>query len=192
MEQSHIPAVPRPSQGQYEEVSVLSAVQSPPQYVSQPRCDPSNPKHSQLPLRPLHEPTTTQSFPGAPTTELPPIQPQHERSASGSHHTLPSLSSVTGGIQPPPEPKAANYWPSVNPLTAYYSPSYTRSADPPSRQDVEINAASPERLYDRRSASVSLDDPGVREAAEALRDLKAGTSYRLPGSRYWNVVRSQF
>jgi len=36
-----------------------------------------------------------------------------------------------------------------------------------------MNAASPERFSERRSTSVSLDDPDVRMAAEALGDLRA-------------------
>ncbi len=37
-----------------------------------------------------------------------------------------------------------------------------------------VSAASPERYYDGRAGSVSLDDPDVRMAAEALGDLRAG------------------
>lgn len=115
------------------------------------------------------------SFPDTPTTELPPIQSPYERNTSPSNHTLPSLSSVTSGLQQPsPEPRAAvTHWPSLNPYTVYYTPSHAQSADPPQRPDVEMNSASPERYYDRRSASVSLDDPDVRMAAEALGDLRA-------------------
>ncbi|KAK2033036.1 transcription factor Opi1 [Colletotrichum zoysiae] len=36
-----------------------------------------------------------------------------------------------------------------------------------------MNAASPDRFYEGRAASVSLDDPDVRMAAEALGDLRA-------------------
>lgn len=36
------------------------------------------------------------------------------------------------------------------------------------------SAASPDRFADGRASSVSLDDPDVRMAAEALGDLRAG------------------
>ena len=36
--------------------------------------------------------------------------------------------------------------------------------------------ASPDRYLDGRAPSVNLDDPDVRLAAEALGDLRAGTS----------------
>ncbi len=39
-----------------------------------------------------------------------------------------------------------------------------------------VGAASPDGLYNGRGGSVSLDDPDVRLAAEALGDLRAGTS----------------
>ncbi|ORY72175.1 transcription factor Opi1-domain-containing protein [Pseudomassariella vexata] len=88
---------------------------------------------------------------------------------------------------PPPPPAAAvspappqpQHWPSLNPLTAYYTPSHVQSADSPMRMDVDSNsnsgvsASSPERFSDGRASSVSLDDPDVRLAAEALGDLRA-------------------
>lgn len=138
---------------------------SPPQYHDQPTtlAAPQISTHSALPLRSLPDPVS-RPFPAVPSTELPPIQPQHERSASASSQTLPSLSSVTGGLQATPEPKAVSHWPSLNPFTTYYTPSYAQSTEMP---------ASPERSHDRRSTSVSLDDPDVRMAAEALGDLRA-------------------
>jgi hypothetical protein len=39
-----------------------------------------------------------------------------------------------------------------------------------------ISAASPDRTHELRASSVSLDDPDVRLAAEALGDLRAGAS----------------
>ncbi|KAK3373213.1 transcription factor Opi1-domain-containing protein [Lasiosphaeria ovina] len=129
-------------------------------------------------------------FPDAPAAELPPIQLQHDKTALGSHQTtLPSLSSVTGGqsqrfppLQPSPEPLHAapaallqpvRHWPSLNPFTAYYSPSYAQPAETPQRMDPEHYATPPSRNYGRRAGSVSLDDPDVRLAAEALGELRA-------------------
>ncbi len=128
------------------------------------------------PLQQHHDPVTL-SFPDAPTTELAPIQPQGERNTS-SHRSLPSLSSLTRSLPITPEPQLqpAKYWPNPNPLSAFYEPSNAQPTETTARQDVEMSAASPEqRYYERRSASVSLDDPDVRMAAEALGDLRAGT-----------------
>lgn len=117
------------------------------------------------------------------TTELAPIQPPHEKSAASSGRTLPPLSSLTGAqaphhvslsnppeaSQPAPYAKATNHWPSLNPFTAYYSPSHLEPVEPAGNVDSERN-------HTRRSASVSLDDPDVRMAAEALGHLRTGTS----------------
>lgn len=126
----------------------------------------------------LHDPASL-SFPDAPKTELPPIQPQSDIAASANHN-LPSLSSVTGP-QPhlfgsprtaepsySPEPLAATQWPSMNPLTTFYTPSHVQASDSPQRMDIDVGS-------NGRASSVSLDDPDVRMAAEALGDLRAGT-----------------
>lgn len=149
-------------------------------------------------------------FPDAPKTELAPIKSakgkQNERKEI---HTLPSLSSLTVSspkslyaspspevrtvippaptyAPPPPPPPAATAqaqptrWPSLNPLTAYYTPSHAEGSEAPLRMDEDsssngaASAASPEQLDLGRSSSVSLDDPDVRLAAEALGDLRAG------------------
>jgi len=134
-----------------------------------------------LSTQPSHEPIAAATpFVETPTTELPPIQPHHERASSTTNHSLPSLSSVTSGLQPKPEPRPApTQWPSLNPYTVFYAPGYAKPAEVSSlssRPDADASAASPERYYDRRSGSVSLDDPDVRMAAEALGDLRAGMS----------------
>ena len=75
----------------------------------------------------------------------------------------------------------------MNPLTAYYTPGHAH-ADDALKMDVDasstgtLSAASPDRNYDARSNSVSLDDPDVRIAAEALGDLRAGV-YFSPGQQ---------
>lgn len=138
-----------------------------------------------------HDELALPSFPDAPKTELPPIQSKSMGSAV-ANSSLPSLSSVTGP-QPPlygalrpaetsysPPPSRATQWPSMNPLTTFYTPSHAQAADSPQRMDVDVSssgttsAASPDQFYDGRASSVSLDDPDVRMAAEALGDLRAG------------------
>lgn len=81
---------------------------------------------------------------------------------------------------PPPVRPQPTHWPSLNPLTAYYNPSHVEEVEPPMRMDVDSSSnsvestASPEQFDKGRSSSVSLDDPDVRLAAEALGDLRAG------------------
>jgi hypothetical protein len=129
---------------------------------------------------PLQLPPLALAFPSDPTTELAPIQQPHEKPTGPSGQTLPPLSSVTGAqahapLPKPPEPahpapytKTTNYWPSLNPFTAYYTPSYLDPVESSPGTVVEQNAA-------RRGPSVSLDDPDVRMAAEALGQMRAGT-----------------
>jgi hypothetical protein len=52
--------------------------------------------------------------------------------------------------------------------------------DASSSSAMSVSAASPDCLYDGRASSVSLDDPDVRLAAEALGDLRAGMSNPVP------------
>ncbi|KAK3686154.1 transcription factor Opi1-domain-containing protein [Podospora appendiculata] len=133
-----------------------------------------------------HDPATL-AFPDAPSTELPPIQTPGERISSPSNQTLPSLSTVTRGQpshftphQQQQQFQPEQHWPSLNPFTAYYSPSHVQ---PPSLRylDGDSSVASPERPYERRGTSVSLDDPDVRIAAQALGDLKADLVSSPPG-----------
>lgn len=137
-------------------------------------------------------------FSDVPKTELPPIQSltaQHDQIKGGSLNskTLPSFSMLTASSAPlfsspqppapaysPPAPESAPHWPSLNPLTAYYTPSHVQNGEPAMRMDLDASsnsgasAASPDRFLDGRASSVSLDDPDVRMAAEALGDLRAG------------------
>jgi len=136
----------------------------------------------------LHDANTLPPFPDAPTAELPPIQSHSDRFGSASKHTLPSLSSVTGVPPPalPPiqhrQPEPIKHWPSLNPLTAFYAPSHMQPAEPPQHMDRGLSPTSPDRSYEHRAGSVSLDDPAVRAAAEALGELRAGMSlhFRIP------------
>jgi hypothetical protein len=113
-----------------------------------------------------HDPQTL-SFPSVPTADLPPIH--HER-------ILPPLPSAPADPRFRPEPASESQyvWPSSNPLTAYYQPGPSKlsptnqAMDSPNNMDMDIDRG-------RRGGSVlSIDDPDVRIAAEALGDLRAG------------------
>ncbi|KAK4645246.1 transcriptional regulator opi1 [Podospora bellae-mahoneyi] len=154
-----------------------------------------------LPLPPISHPgdPTSRSFPHH-TAELAPIQPPHEKPAIGAAQTLPSLSSVTGAQTPRlPSLSAAsessysplstaststaipattnktvaspslpiNHWPSLNPFTTYYTPSHVQGSE--SSMNADVTSGKPSH---HRATSVSLDDPGVRAAAEALGRLR--------------------
>jgi hypothetical protein len=147
--------------------------------------------HSSLSLQ---LPPLALSFSDEPVTELAPIQPPQEKLAGAPVQTLPPLSSVTGSqahatLSKPPEPShpapyaapPTNHWPSLNPFTTYYTPSHL---DP-----VE---SSPSMGSDRsgslRGASVSLDDPDVRIAAEALGQMRTGEFATVLGCLFPAVV----
>ncbi|KAK8001573.1 Clock-controlled protein 8 [Apiospora marii] len=108
------------------------------------------------------------SVPPAPTYNppAPPLSATATASASSS-------SSTAVPLRP-----QATHWPSLNPLTAYYAPSHAPGAEPMQMEGDSTNssvssAASPEQYESGRASSVSLDDPDVRLAAEALGDLRA-------------------
>ncbi|TVY43127.1 Clock-controlled protein [Lachnellula occidentalis] len=113
-----------------------------------------------------HDPQTL-DFPSVPT--IPPIT-HHDR-------TLPPLPPAPTE----PRPRAEEHqfvWPSSNPLTAYYQPgpsqlspknSSTIGIDSPSLMDLDT----PESRGRRGGSVLSIDDPDVRLAAEALGDLRA-------------------
>ena len=110
----------------------------------------------------------------APTADPPPIH--HER-------ILPPLPPAPAEPRFRPEPiiETQFTWPSSNPLTAYYQPgpsalspknkSAHSSIDSPSGMDVDT----PDSRGRRGGSVLSIDDPDVRIAAEALGDLRAGT-----------------
>ncbi|CAK7244534.1 MAG: transcriptional regulator opi1 [Sporothrix thermara] len=160
--------------------------------------------------------------------QLPPIQTSSYGSCDSDarHKPLPSISSVTGSVAgsvtgsvagsvassatsvttidtPEVAPYSPSHWPSLNPLTAYYTPGHAQAsaADSPLRMDVDNNStststntgptgtASPDQ-FSVRASSVSLEDPDVRMAAEALGDLRAdfvssppARNSPLPGGR---------
>ncbi|KLU91308.1 hypothetical protein MAPG_09829 [Magnaporthiopsis poae ATCC 64411] len=136
------------------------------------------------------------SFPDVPTHELAPIPltaaqssllPSSDDTNTTANGTaLPPISSLTDSLSsslsprsvpaisasPPaqidrrqPSPPRLTEWPSLNPYTTFYRPSHAQAADSPGKMDVEMSGT--------RAGSVSLDDPDVRMAAEALGDLRA-------------------
>jgi hypothetical protein len=69
-------------------------------------------------------------------------------------------------------------WPSSNPLTAYYQPGPSQLSpksrpalvESPGMMDIDT----PDSRGRRGGSVLSIDDPDVRLAAEALGDLRAG------------------
>lgn len=122
-----------------------------------------------------HDPNSI-SLPSVPTTEPPAIH--HER-------RLPPL-PVAPPVAPidqrfRPEPVVEPYpWPSSNPLSAYYNPGpaklspthrATNTMDSPIAMDIDVST--PDSRGRRGGSVLSIDDPDVRIAAEALGDLRA-------------------
>ncbi|KAM0477446.1 hypothetical protein ACHAPX_005758 [Trichoderma viride] len=161
--------------------------------------------HHQPPLAPLSLPSSSPSSmhshrqfaSPSESDRLPPLV-RHD----GDNRILPSLSSITGDIEPhrhsqhqhqhlhsPPPPLQPNHWPSsfnassVASLTSYRQPPPFAAPDSPATvMDVDGSASiasatspSPDRLYEGTPtpSSLTLDDPDVRLAAEALGDLRA-------------------
>lgn len=144
-----------------------------------------------------HDPSTL-SFPDPPSNELAPLK--FNPTLDNTLNSLPSLASLASLAGPPnssswtfapssatsdtsysptPRPRA---WPTGNPYSVYYN---APSADSPVRMDIDgishgtRGPLSPDPMGGRAS-SVSLDDPDVRMAAEALGDLKAGKTIFPP------------
>ncbi|KAF5021609.1 hypothetical protein F66182_6356 [Fusarium sp. NRRL 66182] len=114
-------------------------------------------------------------FPDVPI-ELPTSLPPLARLEADNDIKLPSLSSLTSEMAFEP-PKA---WPPLHPMSYHASISMgPQTIDSPTRMDLDassnsvVSAASPDQYVDARASSVSLDDPDVRLAAEALGDLRA-------------------
>ncbi|KAL0943199.1 uncharacterized protein CTRU02_201085 [Colletotrichum truncatum] len=119
---------------------------------------------------PLSQPIEPQPKPQRHQPPPPPLPPQQQQK---QQQQLPVLTRASTNTVP------LTHWPSLNPFTTYYTPSHAQPADSPARMDLDVisnsamSAASPDRFYEGRAASVSLDDPDVRMAAEALGDLRA-------------------
>lgn len=187
---------PRPSDDSSQPAFSPSPFQRlPPLYDQKKAPLPSCPPPTYAQAR--DAPAQASVFPPMPTTELAPIQPALMATQKpASDNTLPSLSALTGKdmaspsmsspsstaadqAASPSEPQLTR-WPSLNPLTAYYTPSFAQGDEVPLKMEVDSNTSgtpsvlSPDRQYDGRGNSLSLDDPDVRMAAEALGDLRAG------------------
>ena len=119
-----------------------------------------------------HDPQTL-NLPSVPTADPPPTQ--HDR-------TLPPLPSAPLEHRfRQEEPQSEGYWPSQNPLTAYYQPgpSQLPPKGPPSSglgspTTMEMDSSDTRSRGGRGGSVLSIDDPDVRLAAEALGDLRAG------------------
>ena len=129
--------------------------------------------HSALPMR----------FPDVPTADLPLPRPRPSMSHNDvADQVLPSLSALQSlradrSLDQP-------HWPVLNPIKSFPSPAQAQlpKMESPDTMELDassnsvISAASPDRMHELRASSVSLDDPDVRLAAEALGDLRAGAS----------------
>ncbi|KAJ8119305.1 hypothetical protein ONZ43_g3717 [Nemania bipapillata] len=176
----------------------------PPPSYSQTRESPvSFPDHQNTELAPIKSMAEKNDDIGHYGASKNGISGSNSNDNNSNNQSLPSLSSITASAPPsstspsiqqfpsssqrppepaypPPAPPPLTHWPSLNPLTAYYTPSHVQDPEPPLRMDTDVaskstsSAASPDRFPDGRASSVSLDDPAVRMAAEALGDLRAG------------------
>ncbi|ESU15487.1 hypothetical protein FGSG_08981 [Fusarium graminearum PH-1] len=120
-------------------------------------------------------------FPDVPATDPSTFLPPLARVGADNDIKLPSISSLRSemALEPP------RTWGPLPPMPPNHAmPMGLPSIDSPTRMDLDassnsvISAASPDRLLDARAGSVSLDDPDVRLAAEALGDLRAGVKKR--------------
>ncbi|CCF32042.1 hypothetical protein CH063_00747 [Colletotrichum higginsianum] len=148
----------------------LSSVTGPPP----PRFPPITSSQTIEQQQQQHRRQQQQRPPLPPPTS--PQQQQRQQQQSLPKQTQPHPPSL---VRSKTTTVPVTHWPSLNPLTTYYTPSHAQSADSPARMDLDVSsnaamsAASPDRFYEGRAASVSLDDPDVRMAAEALGDLRA-------------------
>lgn len=127
----------------------------------------------QFPERPpsysqSHDPQSIY-LPSVPKIEIP--QTHNERA-------LPPTSPPAVEKPQRPEP---THWPSSNPLSAYYqssalesSPTSRSTAGVSSSSTMDVDGANSDSRSRRAGSVLSMDDPDVRLAAEALGDLRAG------------------
>lgn len=180
--------------------SSLSPAYSPPTYAfSQQNHDPStlafpDPPSTELAPLQLH-PHADHAANNNPLPSLASLTGTPAPSSSSSsrrfppHSATPHDTTNTPYSPPPPPPSRLRSWPSGNPYSAYYAPGHGR-ADSPLRMDIDATSngngngngiirapLSPDNNVVVRATSVSLDDPDVRMAAEALGDLRAGECF---------------
>ncbi|RGP81801.1 hypothetical protein FLONG3_105 [Fusarium longipes] len=116
------------------------------------------------------------NFPDVPAADPSTLLPPLARVGADNDIKLPSISSLRSEMAL--EPRT---WGPLPPMPPNHAPMTLglQSIDSPTRMDLDassnsvVSAASPDRLLDARAGSVSLDDPDVRLAAEALGDLRA-------------------
>ncbi|KAH7318153.1 transcription factor Opi1-domain-containing protein [Stachybotrys elegans] len=182
MEQQHMPSrrEERPATSSTSQSSNSVAVNDPGPAPPLPVLHPS--LHSAPTASTFSPPAYSQAasanihLPDVPTTELP-LPRSRAPAQNDADNKLPALSSVAS-TQPLRNDQS---WLVLNPMLSYRSPtqSHLPSIDSPLVMDVDsisngpVSAASPDRFLEPRASSVSLDDPDVRMAAEALGDLRA-------------------
>lgn len=120
------------------------------------------PRHIQLPPIPPVEPL---SLDDPPTATAPTPAP------SMSRESLPRPVEPVERYQP-------TSWPSSNPFVSYYQPPQAPNGSSSSRGLRGVDSPGAMDVDDSRShrggSVLSIDDPDVRLAAEALKDLRAG------------------
>lgn len=131
----------------------MPAPAEPPSY-SQPHV----PRHVQLPPIPSVEPLSLDERPTAPTSSM-------------LRESLPRPVEPVERYQP-------TSWPSSNPFVSYYQQPQPPNGSSSSRSFRRVDSPGAMDLDDSRphrgGSVVSIDDPDVRLAAEALGDLRAG------------------
>ncbi|KFY41680.1 hypothetical protein V495_04836 [Pseudogymnoascus sp. VKM F-4514 (FW-929)] len=108
--------------------------------------------------------------------------------------TRPADPPVESAVEPSPEPQpmattTTTVWPSSNPFTSYYrppngSPRSARGVDSPGAMDLDDSRGV------RGGSVLSIDDPDVRLAAEALGDLRADFVQSPPSSSRYGHRRN--
>ncbi|KXJ93562.1 transcription factor Opi1-domain-containing protein [Microdochium bolleyi] len=186
-----LPSYPPPTYAQSSEIPVLGGrpdshdTELPPIKSWAPNNDSSNASASASGSQATSLPSLASLTSGTPPGMVPPHPARKAPSPPSA-----ALPTTRPPIPIPPIPQVAKpapapitHWPSLNPLTAYYTPSHVEDGGSPMRMDLDTGSnsgTSPDRFADGRASSVSLDDPEVRMAAEALGELKADLIYSPP------------
>lgn len=188
------PPFEQPSHSSHSHLAGSSAQRHPLPYHSRTAAPAQSSAHSSP-----HIPSTPSDDTTAPPPEASRLlrSPSSTTLANGHDRTLPPLRSITrgqplhrndmadlvGSSTPPPPP-----WSAMTSLPLHNSHQDTgpspapahSTVDSPATMDLDTrsnsvaSAASPDARSENRAASVNLDDPDVRLAAEALGDLRTG------------------
>lgn len=134
-----------------------------------------SPRYSRA-ATPMHSPTHNPEPSFSPDNKLPPLL------LNDNDRMLPAISTITGntgtrspsgglGFHRPPPPSQLSGSMPFRQMRPIHS-------DSPASMDVDTTSAastpSPDRQKEDTPTSITLDDPDVRLAAEALGDLRAG------------------